>query len=321
MLEGGTRASASQAQFPNEPRASRLKILVVCGGDDATNSRHELLAWLRGPDHDLDARIVADEPPHSGRAVDDRVDAMIDWADAAIALVTPDERTSYGAPNVIDEIGRWRGRHEKETLCIVRKKGVAPYSNHNGIVYVGFEDRVREAFEGLRRFLTSVGALTLDSERGNAANGWGSALADVVPVIELREKRKERTSRVSPHLLPAPFANAVMVTWSEGARTDAYLLAVLLTAPDEPALAAYAEHCTRWKRQTGHTDWCWLLHLDDPSEAALKSAAARLQIELLSVAEYCDRLVDLRGTRCSRRSASRRSRSTCRGCTSGSAQR
>ncbi len=133
-----------------------LWVLVFYGGDTATNLRNELLAWLRGPHIGADARLVAETAPHTEGAVDDRVDCAIEWADAAIAIITPDERTEYGAPNVIDEIGRWRGRKTKRTLCIVRQKGTKEYSNHNGIIYVGFESRIKEVFEDLRVFFRSV---------------------------------------------------------------------------------------------------------------------------------------------------------------------
>jgi hypothetical protein len=149
--------------------AGRLKVLVLYGGDAATNPRHELLAWLRGPAHGFDVRVVADDAPHSEGAVDDRVDEMIDWADVAIALVTPDARCQHGAPNVIDEIGRWRGARGKSTLCIVRQRGVEPYSNHAGIVYVPFDARVLEAYEGIRRFLGAAPPAKLPSKPARPA--------------------------------------------------------------------------------------------------------------------------------------------------------
>lgn len=130
-----------------------LKVLVFYGGESGTNPRNELLAWLRGPRVSLDAQLVAEAPPHSKGSVDDRVDAAIEWADKAIAILTPDGRTPQGAPNVIDEIGRWRGRKGKDSLCILRQSGVEPYSNHAGIVYVSFKERVSECYEGLRQFL------------------------------------------------------------------------------------------------------------------------------------------------------------------------
>jgi hypothetical protein len=132
------------------------RILVLYGGDEATAARNELLAWLRGPWVSMDARIVAEAPPNSEGAVDDRVDDAIAWADAAIAILTPDSRSPHGAPNVMDEIGRWRGGRGKATMLLLRRDDVQPYSNHLGLVYVGFKDRVTESFENIRHFLMSL---------------------------------------------------------------------------------------------------------------------------------------------------------------------
>lgn len=132
------------------------KIGIFYGGDAATLPRAELLAWLRGPDMGIDARLVSEAAPHSQGAVDSRVDDLIEWADAAIAIMTPDERGKHCAPNVMDEIGRWSGRKGKRSLMRVVQKGVEQYSNHNGLVYSEFDTRIKEAFEAVRRFITDV---------------------------------------------------------------------------------------------------------------------------------------------------------------------
>jgi hypothetical protein len=134
----------------------KIQMVVFFGGDAATDPKNALLAWLRGPHVNLDARIVDDFPPSTSGSVDDRVDEAIRWADAAIALVTADKRSPHGAPNLMDEIGRWRGGNPKTALGIVRQNGVEPYSNHNGLVYVPFGQRVEEGFERLRRFIDSL---------------------------------------------------------------------------------------------------------------------------------------------------------------------
>lgn len=116
--------------------------------------RNELLAWL-GTKKSLGVEpfIVADDVPHTEGSVDDRVDKAIRHADKAIAILTSDDRSPYGAPNVIDEIGRWRGGKGKKTLCILRQDGVPPYSNQAGIVSVNFKASVSEKFDALREFL------------------------------------------------------------------------------------------------------------------------------------------------------------------------
>jgi hypothetical protein len=133
----------------------KIRLVVFFGGDAATDPRNALLAWLRGPYLNIDARIVDDFPPSTSGSVDDRVDEAIQWADAAIALVTADKRSPHGAPNLMDEIGRWRGGKPKTAICTLRQEGVEPYSNHNGLVYIPFGQRVEEGFEKIRRFIDS----------------------------------------------------------------------------------------------------------------------------------------------------------------------
>lgn len=103
-------------------------------------------------------------PAHTKGSVDDRVDSAIAWADAAIAIITPDARGVHGAPNVIDEIGRWRGGREKETICILSQNMVKPYSNHAGIVRPEFKDRIKEVFEEIRGFLASLPSISDDGD-------------------------------------------------------------------------------------------------------------------------------------------------------------
>ena len=137
--------------------------------------------------------------------------------------------------------------------------------------------------------------LPLDAFALGRAQIWSPPLDEVVPVIELREREKKREVQITPHTLPAPFEAAVKVTWREGARSDAYLLTVLSRSPDCDTLAACAGHCAAWKSAGGHTDWCWLLYPGDPCDVALKQSASKHHVELLGVAEFFDRLVDLRG--------------------------
>jgi hypothetical protein len=129
-----------------------MKIVVFHGPDN--EAKHELLAWLRGPDVDADARTVVELPPQIIGSVDDRVAGSCAWADKAVALVTPDQRSPSGAPNVIDEIGRWRGAGRQNDLAIVRQTTCTEiWSNLAGVVRIEFSDRVNRAFIPLMRFL------------------------------------------------------------------------------------------------------------------------------------------------------------------------
>lgn len=138
-----------------------LKIILFYGGDNATEPREQLLSWLREPrisdivGKRIDARKVSDFPSHSGRVVNEAVDEAIEWADLALALLTTDSRSENGAPNVVDEIGRWRSKKGGETLAIIRQKSVKPHSNLAGYVYIRYENEVIiEIGEKLLQFLT-----------------------------------------------------------------------------------------------------------------------------------------------------------------------
>jgi Predicted nucleotide-binding protein containing TIR-like domain len=174
---------------------AKLRVLVLYGGDAATNPRNELMAWLARDSLNVKATIVAEGAPHSEGAVDDRVDAAIAQADKAIALLTPDDRSPYGAPNVMDEIGRWRGGRGKKTLCIIRQDGVPPYSNHSGIPYVGFNDRVKEGFDSIREFLldgASSVILGKDTEPKTASEK--SVVVDSNPNVAMIDGRRYSTA-------------------------------------------------------------------------------------------------------------------------------
>ncbi|MBV8757082.1 MAG: nucleotide-binding protein [Deltaproteobacteria bacterium] len=141
--------------------AQKQRVLVLYGGENATFPRAELCAWL-GMTKSLNAEptIVADDVPHSEGSVNDRVTEAIKDADKAIALVTIDARSKFGAPNVIEEIGRWVQGKGARTLCVVRQEGTEINSNMQGAVYLAFRERIKEAFEGIRKFLEDAPAPT-----------------------------------------------------------------------------------------------------------------------------------------------------------------
>lgn len=140
---------------PSLPAVARLRVLVFHGPDNAP--KHELLAWLRGQDIMADARTVGEMNPNAEGTVDERVRLAIEWADKAIAIVSPDPRSPTGAPNVIDEIGRWRGSGRDADLAIVRSRDCADiWSNLSGVVRLEYDERVKETFLGLAKFLGSL---------------------------------------------------------------------------------------------------------------------------------------------------------------------
>lgn len=153
-----------------------LKILVLYGGAAATKPRDELLNWLNSPElHKqiglkIDARKVAAMTAHTESSINDRVDAMIDWADKGIVLLTPDPRGTSGAPNVVEEFGRWLGRKGGRSLATIRHKDVEVHSNASGLVYIGFEnDIVAECGSKLIAFIADPIPATENSQQGQQA--------------------------------------------------------------------------------------------------------------------------------------------------------
>lgn len=125
-----------------------LKVLILYGGEAATKPRNELLNWLNSSQthaeigRKVDARKVAEMTAHMEGSIDQRVEDMMNWADKAIFLLTTDTRSKYGAPNVLEEFGRWIGQKERKTMMALRQEGVEVHSNASGLVYVAFKDDV-----------------------------------------------------------------------------------------------------------------------------------------------------------------------------------
>lgn len=177
-------------QFETAPQ---LKLLVFHGPSCAP--KHELLAWLRGPDLSVDARTVDEMSPHSGGSVDERVNEAIAWADKAIALITPDKRSASGAPNVIEEIARWRARERETDLAIIRDVACGDiWSNLDGVVRVEYTNRVNEGFLKLLRFL------------GRLPNAMEAASLTLIPVALFEVLQNWKTS-TEAH--PVPIAIVV----------------------------------------------------------------------------------------------------------------
>ena len=162
-----------------------LKIILFYGGDAATTPREHLLNWLRTPrvktilGRPIDARKVGDSTAHSEGSIDTRVSDAIAWADLAIALITPDTRGEHGAPNVIEEIGRWREKKRGTTLAIIRHHTVPIHSNQAGVVYIDYHDHmtvVDECREQLLAFLQDV-------SRNQSSDLVGSSILPAQPSL------------------------------------------------------------------------------------------------------------------------------------------
>jgi hypothetical protein len=133
----------------------RLRVLVLHGPEN--NPKHELLAWLRGQDIMADARTVGEMPASAQGSVNDRVTQNIAWAEKVIAIVSPDPRAASGSQNVVDEIGRCIGASRAADLAIVRQRSCADiWSNLAGVVRVEYDERIKETFLSLAKFLGAL---------------------------------------------------------------------------------------------------------------------------------------------------------------------
>lgn len=136
----------------------RQRVLVLYGGDGATAPRNELVAWMvEKKALNAEPALVAWGVAHSELTVSERVKREIEQADKAIAIVTKDERSEYGAPNILEEIGRWLQARGGWSLCVIRQEGTKVNSNAAGLVYLSFDSRIREVFDDLRDFLADDG--------------------------------------------------------------------------------------------------------------------------------------------------------------------
>ncbi len=145
--------------------SGKLRVLVLYGGDGATTPRNELVTWMvEKKALNAEPHLVAWGTPHSESTVAERVKEEIDRADKAIAIVTKDVRSEYGAPNVLEEIGRWLQAKGGRTLCVIRQGGTQVNSNVAGLVYLSFESRIREVFDDLRDFLAEAPGVAADAK-------------------------------------------------------------------------------------------------------------------------------------------------------------
>lgn len=85
----------------------------------------------------------------------DILNQFLDNCDAAVIVMTADERTSDGSgrarQNVIHEIGLFQGRRGFNRVILLQQTGTEDFSNIAGLQTVRFNDRVEEAFYDLDR--------------------------------------------------------------------------------------------------------------------------------------------------------------------------
>jgi hypothetical protein len=87
---------------------------------------------------------------------------FLDSCDAAVILMTADDRTSEGSgrarQNVIHEIGLFQGRLGFARVILLQQLGTEDFSNIAGLQTIRFSDRVEEAFYDLDRAVRKLQA-------------------------------------------------------------------------------------------------------------------------------------------------------------------
>lgn len=149
-----------QSMFPN--RRPRGEVFLAHGHDFA--ARDAVAAHLRS--HGLRVIILADEPGR-GRTIIEQLEAT--EMTFGVVLLTPDDvggRSTGGAAQprarqrVILELGYLIGRLGRNRVCALRRPGVEPPSDVNGVLYLPFDDTEIWKYK-LDRELTDAGLLGL----------------------------------------------------------------------------------------------------------------------------------------------------------------
>lgn len=113
------RIDARWREHADDPGISAAEFLATLSG----SSR---LCRLRGERRIRKARRG---PREEGRST---------WPTKAIAIVMKDTRSSHGAPNVVEEIGRWLQAKGGRTLRVIRQEGTQINPNAVGLIWLSF---------------------------------------------------------------------------------------------------------------------------------------------------------------------------------------
>jgi len=115
--------------------------------------------WSRVVNHlrdDLGLNVEAFETTsRTSEHIVDILKEVLDTCDAAVIVMTADDRTSEGTgrarQNVIHEIGLFQGRRGFNRVILLQQVGTEDFSNVAGLQTARFTERVEEAFYDLDR--------------------------------------------------------------------------------------------------------------------------------------------------------------------------
>jgi predicted nucleotide-binding protein len=102
--------------------------------------------------------------PVAGHSTKERLQEMLDGATVGFLVMTGEDEQADGTvrarENVVHELGLFQGRLGFEKAVILLEEGCAPFSNIEGLTYIGFpKGKMEAASEEIRRVLEREGVV------------------------------------------------------------------------------------------------------------------------------------------------------------------
>ncbi len=163
----GTAESVSEPEKPTNPSSASKKIFVVHGHDDTAREQLELILHKLG----LDPFVLANTAGE-GLTIIEALEKEIGPGDSSvrfgIVLLTPDdmgyakkdgpdEAQPRARQNVVLEMGMLISALGRQNVAILKKGHIEVPSDAQGVLYIGFNDHVKETVPKLVDRLRSAG--------------------------------------------------------------------------------------------------------------------------------------------------------------------
>ncbi|MBC8030926.1 MAG: nucleotide-binding protein [Pyrinomonadaceae bacterium] len=143
---------ARARDFEKASGAGELRRMFVGHGQSPIWSR--VVTHLKD-DLGLDDVQAFETASRTSEHIVDILNGFLDTCDAAVVVMTADDRTAEGSgrarQNVIHEIGLFQGRRGFNRVILLQQTGTEDFSNIAGLQTARFNERVEEAFYDLDR--------------------------------------------------------------------------------------------------------------------------------------------------------------------------
>lgn len=155
----GRHLEGEASPMPNLVVQLGSKVFIGHGG--ASNEYLKLGVWLT--DRGLDWEVF-DRKPTAGMSTKERLMEMLDNAQIAFLLMTPEDEAADGTltarANVVHEVGLFQGRLGWMKAIVLLEDGCEEFSNIEGIGQIRYpRGNIKAAFEEIREILTREGVL------------------------------------------------------------------------------------------------------------------------------------------------------------------